>query len=103
MRVLIKELIDLEKRYGIDQQLIRLNNMERGLLGTKSEYIVNKVLEQYITDLNKGCEKQYFYETNINICKFFNSKIVMTCPMKGEIDGMIISFDGIEYIIEILI
>lgn len=103
MRVLVKELIDLEKKYGIDQQLIVLNNMERSLLGTKSEYIVNKVLEQYITSLNIRHGKQYFYEININICKFLNSKLVMTCPMKGEIDGMIISYDGVEYIIEMLI
>jgi len=103
MKVLVKELIELEKRYGIDQKLIVLNNMERGLLGIKSEYIVNKVLEQYITNLNMRHEKKYFYETNINICKFFYSKIVMICPMKGEIDGMIISYDGNEYIIEMLI
>jgi len=103
MRVLIKELIELEKNYGIDQQLIMLNNMERSFLGTKSEYIVNKVLEQYITGINIRREKQYFYETNINICKFFSTKIVIMCPMKGEIDGMIISYDGVEYIIEMLI
>jgi len=105
IQLLLKELMDLEMRYGIDQKLILLNNMERSFLGTKSEYIVNKVMKQYITELNRRNEKKYFYETNVTISKIFTSKIVMSCPMKGEFDGIIISMDtdSSEYIIEMLI
>jgi hypothetical protein len=105
IRLLIKDLVELEMRYGIDQKLILLNNMERTLLGTKSEYIVNKIMKQYITALNRQNEKQYFYETNVSISKMFTSKIVMICPMKGELDGMIISMDdgSSEYMIEMLV
>lgn len=105
IHLLIKDFIELEARYGIDQKLICLNNMERALLGTKSEYIVNKVMKQYIIELNSRNEKQYFYETNVNILKIFTSKVVMICPMKGELDGMIISInrDSSECIIEMLI
>jgi hypothetical protein len=101
----INELIKLEKTYGIDQHLIKMNNMERAFLGTKSEYTVNKVIYEYVTVLNNSTsgKKQYFYETNISISKLFDSKMVMSCPMKGEIDGMIISLEDDIYSIEVII
>ena len=103
----LKELTNLEESFDIDHDLIELNNLQRSFLGKKSEYEANKILVSYIELLNKTSEKQYFYETNINLVKLLNIKSELRPPIKGEIDGMIVSFNqltneyGIENFIEV--
>jgi hypothetical protein len=99
----INQLIELEKVYDIDHKLIELNHMEKSFLGKKSEYTANKVILDYINILNKSSNKTYYYETNIDILKLFNIDLSHELTIKGEIDGMIISYDGNEYIIEKII
>lgn len=99
----INQLIEMEKLYNIDHKLIELTNMERSFLGKKSEYIVNKVISDYVNLLNKCNEKTYYYEINIDIFKLFNMDPIYESNIKGEVDGMIISYDGTEYIIEKII
>ena len=99
----INQLIEMEKLYNIDHKLIELNNMERSFLGKKSEYTANKVFLDYINSLNKNSEKTYFYETNIDLIKLLNIDVNHESTIKGEVDGMIISYDGKEYIIEKII
>ena len=100
----IRQLMNLEKEYDIEHELIEINNMHRSFLGKKSEYEANKILTSYVNILNniKHNGKSYFYETNINFIKLLNIKTDMRPPIKGEIDGMIISFDKElnEYTIE---
>jgi len=99
----INQLIELENIYNIDHKLIELNNIERSFLGKKSEYTANKVILDYINTLNKNSIKTYYYETNIDILKLFNIDLNHESNIKGEVDGMIISFDGKEFIIEKII
>jgi len=99
----INQLIEMENIYNIDHKLIELNNMERSFLGKKSEYTASKIILDYINVLNKNSNKTYYYETNIDILKLFNIDINHKSNLKGEVDGMIISFDGKEYIIEKII
>jgi len=102
----INKLIELEVSYGIDHKLIELNNLERSFLGKKSEYTVNKVIFEYINKINlinKSKKIVYFYETNIDLLKLLNIKALHNLSIKGEIDGMIISYDGNKYIIEKII
>ena len=93
----INKLIELELTYDIDHKLIELNNMERCFLGKKSEYIANKIIEQY------AIQNGFFYEININLLKLLNVEINHDNNLKGEVDGVIISFNGIDYIIEKII
>jgi len=93
----IDKLIALEVIHGIDHKLIELNNMERSFLGKKSEYIANKIILEYAN------ENSYFYETNIDLLKLLNIRINHVDNLKGEVDGMILSFNGSEYIIEKII
>ena len=44
----IQNLIILEEKYDIDHKLIEINNLERTLLGKKSEYKVEKILKDYV-------------------------------------------------------
>lgn len=100
----LQQFINLEKDYGIDHKLIELNNLERSLIGKKSEYVVNNIIEEYVkfhTTLQHPIT--YFYETNINLIKLLSIKSTFKQVIKGEIDGLIISFDGTDYIIEYII
>jgi hypothetical protein len=101
----INKFIEIEKKYEIDHKMIELNNIERSFLGKKSEYTANKVITDYINLLNadKKDNKSYYYEKNIDILKLFNISSDHTKKMKGEIDGMIISYDEKDYIIEKII
>ena len=101
--VLIHKLLELESSYGIDHTLIELNNMERTILGKKSEYIANKSILEFISTKNKDNKYQYFFEYNINLLKLFDIETNHDKNIKGEIDGMIIIFDGNNYIIEKMI
>jgi len=99
----INQLIKMENMYNIDHKLIELNNMERSFLGKKSEYTANKVILDYINILNKNNNKTYYYETNVDILKLFHIDLNHSSNIKGEVDGMIISYDGQEFIIEKII
>lgn len=100
----LEELMKLEYSYGIDHKLININNLERSFLGKKSEYIVNKIILEYIEMINNNNnEKKYYYETNIDLLKFLSIKVIHNKSIKGEIDGMIISYDGSNYVIEKII
>ena len=108
----LQQFINLEKEHGIDHKFIELNNLERSLIGKKSEYVVNNIIEEYVRELNcnsSSGEKiirkpiTYFYETNINLVKLFSIKSTFKQVIKGEIDGLIISFDGDNYTIEHII
>lgn len=97
----IKNFIDFEKSYGIDHNMIKLNNTERCVLGKKSEYFANKIMNLYINYINeKLVDKKYYYETNINFLKFLGIPAYHEYNIKGEVDGMIISYDGNIYLIE---
>jgi len=99
----INKLVDLEYQYGIDHKLIQLNNMERSFLGKKSEYTANKVIQEYVNSLNKNGHYYYYYETNVNIIKLFGILLNHKETIKGEVDGIIIYFDGTNYIIDKII
>jgi hypothetical protein len=96
----LQQFLNLEKDYGIDHKLIELNNLERSLIGKKSEYVVNNIIEEYI---RLHSPITYFYETNVNLMKLFSIKSTFKQLIKGEIDGIIISYDGYDYIIEYII
>jgi hypothetical protein len=93
----VNKLISLEITYGIDHKLIELNNMERSFLGKKSEYIANKIITEYTN------QNSHFYETNVDLLKLLNIKINHDNNIKGEVDGLIMSFNGTEHIIEKII
>ena len=99
----IDKLIALEVIHGIDHKLIELNNMERSFLGKKSEYIANKIILEYAN------ENSYFYDSKFtldfcnNVIKLFNIDALGRQKIKGEIDGLIISYDGKIYRIEKII
>jgi hypothetical protein len=78
--------------------------LERSLIGKKSEYVVNNIIEEYIR-FHTTFQHQitYFYETNVNLIKLLSIKSTFKQVIKGEIDGLIISFDGTDYIIEYII
>ena len=125
----LDKLIQLEVSYGIDHKLIDINNLEREYLGKKSEYMVTKYINEYINlennnnqtinnnnqtinnnnqNNNKNSKKNnkqktYYYETNIDLLKLLSIKAIHNKSIKGEIDIMIISYDGTNYIIEQLI
>ena len=104
LKVMVNKLIKLEETYDIDHKLIELNNMYRSFLGKKSEYTASKIIVQYVNDKNsKNSKIKYFYETNINLFKLLNIKNDNTFPIKGEVDGLIISYDGTTYFIETII
>ena len=94
----IQNLVDLEEKYDIDHKLIEINNLERTLLGKKSEYKVEKILKDYVKYNSK-----YIYLVNINIIKLLELDLRTIKNMKGEVDGLLIYFDGTDYIIEYII
>ena len=123
----VNKYVEFEESYGIDHKLIELNNMQRLYLGKKSEYTANKILNEYVklynnfhislnfkrvssqirtleSYSNKGnVIQKYFYETNINILKLLNIKGILGTSLKGEVDGILIYYDGNDYIIEKII
>lgn len=99
----VNELVNFEESYGIDHKLIELNNLERKVLGKKSEYTANKIINDYVNKINKISDKKYFYEINIDFLKLLNIKAIHESSIKGEVDGMIICYDGTDYIIEKII
>jgi len=100
---LINQLINLESLYNIDYKLIEINNLERSYLGKKSEYIANKIISEYILNNNSNSHSKYYYETNIDIIKLLNISLNHINNLKGEVDGLILSFDGKYFIIEKII
>ena len=114
MKYLVKDYLLWESKFGIDHNLIKANNHKRTYLGLRSESYTNNIVMSYINDMNKINEEsksnveyntQYFYEKNIDIIKLFNINALGRQKIKGELDGIIISYDGkvykIEYIIEV--
>jgi len=101
----LSEYINFEKKYDIDHKLIELNHLERSFIGKKSEYTANQIIEEYINtqNSNKSPEIIYFYENNINLIKLLFIQSTYKKVIKGEVDGMIISFNGCDYIIEYII
>ncbi len=102
---LINKFIELEMSNGIDHKMIELNNIERTFLGKKSEYTVNKLIMDYIEEMNnKGSDIKYFYEHNIDLIKLLDIKASHNDTIKGEVDGVIISQNANnEYTIEKII
>ena len=95
----VNNLINLEEEYDIDHKLIEINNLERGLLGKKSEYLVDKIIKNYILSSNQN----YLYVQNIDVIKLFNFKIDEIDKLKGEIDGLLLVKKNNEYFIEKII
>ena len=93
----IQLLIDLEEKYDIDHKLIEINNIERTLLGKKSEYKVEKILKNFII------KNKYIYIQNIDIIKLFKLDLKNVKNMKGEADGILLYYDGSDYIIDYFI
>jgi len=100
---LINQLINLESLYNIDHKLIEINNLERSYLGKKSEYIANNIISEYILNNNSYSNSKYYYEINIDIIKLLNISLNHINNLKGEVDGIIISFNGKYFIIEKII
>lgn len=97
--IYINKLLELESCYGIDHKLIELNNMERSLLGKKSEYNANKVISLFID----SSKKKYFYINNVDLLKFFGLNNNNSNKIKGELDGVLLYYDGNDYIVEKII
>ena len=95
---MINTFIDYEESFGIDQKLIQINNMERTLIGKKSEYQISKLIKYYI----KNTSLNYIYKENVDIFKLLNIKIE-NMNFKGEIDGLILKIENNEIIIEHII
>jgi hypothetical protein len=93
----IQILIDLEEKYDIDHKLIEINNIERTLLGKKSEYKVEKILKSFVI------KNKYIYIQNIDIIKLFKLDLKNVKNMKGEVDGILLYYDGRDYIIDYFI
>jgi hypothetical protein len=104
----VNKLIEMEAKYGIDHKLIQLNNIERSFLGKKSEYTANKVIQDYVNLMNNNLKKEnkngvYYYEINVDLIKLFEICMNHNDTIKGEVDGIIIYYDGINYIIDKII
>lgn len=97
LRYNIQNLIDLEEKYDIDHKLIEINNMERSLLGKKSEYKVEKILKSFVS------KNKYIYIQNIDVIKLFKLDLKHIKHLKGEVDGILLYFDGNDYIIDYFI
>ena len=95
---MINTFIDYEESFGIDQKLIQINNMERTLIGKKSEYQISKLIKYYI----KNTSLNYIYKENVDIFKLLNIKIE-NMNFKGEIDGLLLKIENNEIIIEHII
>lgn len=92
---LIDKLLKLESSYGIDHNLIKMNNQEHDILGKKSEYTVNKIITKFIDK----SDKTYIYEKNIDLLRLFQLSLDNSNSIKGEIDGIIFYKENDNYII----
>jgi len=106
LKYLVKDYLLWESKFGIDHTLIKANNHKRTYLGLRSESYTNNIVMSYINEMNDNKTNiEYFYEKNIDIIKLFNIDSIGRQHIKGELDGLIISYDGnvykIEYIIEV--
>lgn len=91
LKIYIEKLVSLEYNYGIDQKLIEIHNIERDLLGKKSEYNATKMIDDIIISLNNSNSNvTCHYEINVNIIKLLNINVEVQSNIKGEIDGMVI-------------
>lgn len=97
--IYINKLLEFESSYGIDHKLIELNNMECSLLGKKSEYNANKVISLFID----SSKKKYFYINNVDLLKLFGLNNNNSNKIKGELDGVLLYYDGNNYIVEKII
>lgn len=95
----IKIFVEMEENFEIDHKLIEINNIERGLIGKKSEYLVDKLIKSFINQ----SELKYIYIQNIDIIKLFNFKLDEIKNIKGEIDGILVLKKNNEYIIDKII
>ena len=77
--------------------MIEINNIERTLLGKKSEYKVEKILKNFVI------KNKYIYIQNIDIIKLFKLDLKNIKNMKGEVDGILLYYDGRDYIIDYFI
>jgi hypothetical protein len=107
---LINKLMELEYSYGIDHKLIELNNMERSYLGKRSEYTASKIMSEFVKinnkndeNINNNINKIYYYEPNIDLLKLFNIQPSHNECIKGEVDGILISYYDNSYIIDKII
>jgi hypothetical protein len=108
LKYLVKDYLLWESKFGIDHTLIKANNHKRTYLGLRSESYTNNIVTQYVNEINKMNERsnsniQYFYEKNIDVIKLFNINALGRRRIKGELDGLIISYDGLVYKIEYII
>jgi hypothetical protein len=105
VKYLVKDFMDFEAQFGIDYSLIKANSYKRTYLGLESESYVRKIMKNYILEKNNNSRPniEYFYESNVNLIKLFRVSLKNKMRMKGECDGMIISFDGFIYRIENII
>lgn len=101
----INDLINLEYQYNIDHKLIEINNMERTLLGKKSEYTANKVMIEYVNYINsfKNNKREYYYVSNIDFLKLLSISSSHTDSLKGEVDGILIYYEDGIYVIDRII
>ena len=101
----IHELINLQEKYDIEHKLIEINNIERTLLGKKTEYKVEKIIKEFInlTNTNNTTNVNYIYIQNIDVIKLFHLNIKDVKNFKGELDGILLYYDGNDYIIDYFI
>ena len=105
VKYLVKEFMDFEAQFGIDYSLIKANSYKRTYLGLESESFVRKIMKNYILEKNNNSRPniEYFYESNVNLIKLLDTSFKNKMKMKGECDGMLISFDGFIYRVENII
>lgn len=94
----LQQFIELEEKNDIEHKLIEINNMERTLLGKKSEYYAETILKKYCK-LNP----KYIYVQNIDFIKLLKLPIQDINQLKGEIDGLLLYQEGYHYYIEYMI
>ena len=96
----LQQFIELEEKNDIEHKLIEINNMERTLLGKKSEYYAETILKKYCKLYPK-----YIYIQNIDFIKLLKLPIQDVHQLKGEIDGLLLyqedKYYYIEYMIEV--
>ena len=92
------QFIELEEKNNIEHKLIEINNMERTLLGKKSEYYAETILKKYCK-LNP----KYIYIQNIDFIKLLKLQIQNVHQLKGEIDGLLLYQENNDYFIEYII
>jgi hypothetical protein len=75
----IKDFMIFEESYGIDHKLIELNNIQRDLIGKKSEHVANKIIKTYMKLFvdNSTCPIMAFSNDNSsNIIGTTNERII---------------------------